>query len=546
MSVDDPHGFSDRLQRLLTEDIPALDNVNDKRVLRKYIKKLRKKQSEGTVYNNAMRVQTLAQHLDTPFVDATEGEIEEVIDKLSRERDWSDGTERNYGKAVRAVIDKLQDKTKIDWGFVAEPEYIELTAADAQSKITEEDVFDREQVRVMVEEAARNERDRVLLGLLLDLGLRIAAICTLRIQDYEYLQEDGVGTIQLNDDAVGTKGAEGKVHVTTWSTPYLERYVSGDHPRPNDDDAPLLHKQKWSEDDPEDDGSLSPPVVRRRLRRITEDFEEIPDDKVNPHTFRHTAVTLWAKRGLSDREIVHRAGWSRESGQLERYEHLTDKDINDEILREHGIEPSEDATPLLADCPQCGAKVEPVMTYCARCGQNLDIVREHPQWFRDIRAALGDDDDLIEYFLEHPHQIKADQHDLPVRLHSRLQKRLQEHTDETGKAAVGESFIDGRATEEEALRQLAENSDDFELPEQFQGDEEDNVPDGNVEFQIRDKTEGTLTVVEVPAEEVYDILDDIADIERITDTEYVVYDDDGSAIRILSILEEETMDIDDE
>jgi len=546
MSVDDPHGFSDRLERLLIEDIPELSHSDDKSALRKYIKTIRKIRSEGTVYNNAMRVQTIIQSLNTPFADATESDIEEQIDQMSADREWSNGTERNYAKAVRAVIRDLQDETKMDWGFTANPEYITLPSANTESPITEDDVFSREQVRVMVEECARNERDRMLFGLLLDLGLRVGAICTLRIQDYSYDEEAGHGTIRLNAEAGGTKGAEGNTQVTTWATPYIERYLSGDHPRPNDDDAPLLHKQTWDEDDPDDDGSFTPPVVRRRIRRITEDYDEIPDEKCNPHTFRHTAVTMWAKRGLSDREIVHRAGWSRESGQLDRYEHLGDKDINDEILRGHGIEPEDDAPPLLADCPQCGASVEPVMTYCARCGQNLDIIREHPQWFRDIRAALGDEDDLVEYFLEHPHQIKEDQHDLPVRLHSRLQRRLQEHVDETGDAVVGESFIDGRATEEEALRQLAENSDDFELPERFQGNDEDEVPDGTVEFQIRDKNEGTLTVVEVPAEDVYDILDDIADIERITDTEYVVYDDDGSAIRILSILEEETMDIDDE
>lgn len=528
MSVDDPHGFGRRLDKLLSEDIPTLVRSKDKRLLREYIKLLRKSQSDGTVYTNANHVRNIMMRLDVSFTDATEDQICNVIDDISIEKDWTDGSQRNAEKAARAVIKKTVEQSKRDWDFTADPEYITITKDDSGGKITEDDVFDREQVRLMVEEVARNERDRVMFGLLLDLGLRIAGVCSLRVDDYSYDEEQGIGKLQLNPRATGTKGAEDRVQVVTWSTPYIQRYLRGDHPRPDDKGAPLLHKTKGWKNDPEDDGSMSPPVFRRRLRRITADYDEIPDDMVNPHAFRHTAVTLWAKRGMSDREIEHRAGWARESGQLDRYEHLSDDDVNDDILRSHGIEPESRAIPELDFCPQCAVQIEPVMTYCANCGQRLDIVREKPQWFQDLRENLGDDDSLVEYFLENQHQLKESVEDLPQRLYSRLQMRGKMHMGESDEATIGESFIDARQPVSKIEEELEEKMDGFSSnrPDPDELDE-------SVIIDIEDGPE-----IEVPASQIVDIWDEVARVERITETELVAYDNDGSAIKVISVLDE--------
>ncbi|WP_394742986.1 tyrosine-type recombinase/integrase [Natronococcus roseus] len=522
MSVDDPYGYERRLQRLLTEDIKELDKP-DQKLLRLYIKKMQKQQAKGTVYNNAMRVKVVMGQLDTPFVDADAGDIEQAIDDLQLEREWSDGTARNYGKSARSFIKNLEkhtEKRKRDWAFEANPDYITLHKDDSGGKITEEDVFDREQVRLMIEECARNERDRVLFGLLLDMGLRIGAICSLRRGDYRYQQDEGIGILSINDEAEGTKGADGPTHVTTWSTPYLQRYINGDHPRPDDPGAPLLHKQNWDEENEDDDGSMQPPVVRRRLRRITADYDEIPDEKINPHTFRHTAITRWAQRGLSDREIVHRAGWTRESRQLDRYEHLTDKDINNEILRRHGIEPAEKAIPLLDDCPQCGISIEPIMSFCANCGQNLDIVRDKPHWFEDLRDAVGEDDPIIQWLIENPHHLRDEVYDLPHSVYHRVENCVSRYFEETEQSVIGESFIDGTVTsEQKVLDELGiDRASELDEPVTTEIDEE--------QYQI-------------PYSEIHDIQDEIDRFETITDTELIAFGIDGKALKVVSTIPEE-------
>jgi hypothetical protein len=95
MLVDDPHNFSGRLKRLLRDDLPGLERIEDRRILPTYIKKLRKTPSEGTVYNNPMWAQTMMQNLEITFIEATEWDIEAVIDELAEENDWFSGTTRN-------------------------------------------------------------------------------------------------------------------------------------------------------------------------------------------------------------------------------------------------------------------------------------------------------------------------------------------------------------------------------------------------------------------------------------------------------------------
>jgi hypothetical protein len=219
---------------------------------------------------------------------------------------------------------------------------------------------------------------------------------------------------------------------------------------------------------------------------------------------------------------------------LDRYEHLTDDDVNKDILRSHGIEVTEREVPELDYCPQCGIQIEPIMSYCANCGQRLDIVREKPQWFEDLRDELGEDDSLIEYFLQNQHHLVENIEELPQKLYSRVQMYLGSYMEESGKATIGESFIYSRADVQDVEDELSETLDDFTPPERPE-------PEGTVTIETEKGYE-----VDVPASEVAEIWDDIAKLEKLTDTEFIAYDETGSAIQIISILEERHKSEDEE
>jgi len=162
------------------------------------------------------------------------------------------------------------------------------------------------------------------------------------------------------------------------------------------------------------------------MKRLARDYD-IEESKLHPHNLKHAAVTIWALRGLSDREIEYRAGWARESGQLKRYEHLTGEDVNSQILDTFGIEADNDESRTIApieNCPNCNLSVDTGMRYCPQCGQQLEQ-QVFPDWFNEYLDVHGEDDSLAEALLDSPSNIAQDPADLPEFLKSRHQDKIE-------------------------------------------------------------------------------------------------------------------------
>ncbi|WP_255634989.1 tyrosine-type recombinase/integrase [Haloprofundus salinisoli] len=268
-----------------------------------------------------------------------------------------------------------------------------------------------------------------MFAVLIDLGLRIAALCSLRVKDFEFEDGASVGEITLNDEALGQKGSGGRTHVATISSGYIRSYLRSEHPRPEEPEAPLFHKigRHYREDDPSDDGSISPAAFRRRMRRLATNTD-IDFEKLHPHNMKHSAVTIWALRGMSDREIEYRAGWARESGQLKRYEHLTGDNVNSQIIDTLGIEHENDDARTVApikSCPNCNVSIDSSMRFCPQCGQKIDL-EMRPEWFVQYIEEYGEDDDLATTLLNSPSQIVSTPEDLPESHRSRHQDKIEQ------------------------------------------------------------------------------------------------------------------------
>ena len=313
---------------------------------------------------------------------------------------------------MRSLLEDIEEDVAADKNDIS------LSEDDSGGKIDEEDILSLEEIRTLIIDASNRIRDRAMFAVMFDLGLRIGAVCSLRVRDFDYEEGDSVAEITLNDDAFGQKGSGGRTHIATYSAGYIRNYLRTEHPRPDDPDAPLFHKigRHYDSSDPNDDGSINPTIFRRRMKRLAEGTD-IDPEKLHPHNMKHAAVTIWALRGMSDREIEYRAGWARESGQLKRYEHLTGDDINAQILDTFGVERAERGGRTVApidNCPNCGMAVDSGMRYCPQCGQQIDI-SVLPNWFETLREELGDEHDAIERLLDAPSSIPDDPQDLPVR-----------------------------------------------------------------------------------------------------------------------------------
>lgn len=490
-NVNDPNNDKSRLESRI-EDLDDLPR-EDRQLLQYWLTNFRDSNADSTTLSHLGHLLTLHEHLDVPLSEATKFDWTGVVTNLSNERDWTSGTKRNYQKSIRSFLDAVEDDVPAD------KDDIGLAEDDSGGKIDDEDILSIEEVRVLISEASNRIRDKAMFSVLIDLGLRIGALCALRVQDFEYNEGAAVGEISLNEEARGQKGSEGRTQVATFSSGHIRSYLRNEHPRPDDPEAPLFHKigRHWNRDDPDDDGSISPAIFRRRMKRLAANHD-IAEEKIHPHNLKHTAITIWAKRGMSDREIEHRAGWERESGQLKRYEHMTDTEFNNQILDTFGVDADIDGSTSVApidNCPNCNVSVDTGMRYCPQCGQQIEA-EMRPDWFNEYIDVYGEDDELVETLVDSPSQIASKPEDLPESLLSKHQDKIEN--------VVGYS-----------LMTMPSPADD------------DTVP---ISLPYADSDEDRETVVSVPFGVLKDNDDVDLSVSRTNDGLLSLLDDDGNVV----------------
>lgn len=99
--------------------------------------------------------------------------------------------------------------------------------------------------------------------------------------------------------------------------------------------------------------------------------------KFDPHLFRHTRITEWARQGFGDSEIKVLAGWTKASPMLKFYTHLTSKDVNRKMLQRRGLldkkEWVEESKLEPKKCSRCEEINPATAKFCYKCSMALDL-----------------------------------------------------------------------------------------------------------------------------------------------------------------------------
>jgi len=112
-------------------------------------------------------------------------DVDELLFRYKHEREMAEGTLRNYRKPFRKFF-RYHDR---EWAEDIEIGSIPDREVDADKTLTEEEI-------AALRESADHPRNKALLELLIDTGLRISAVGTLRIQDVDL--NGRAGTVTLN------------------------------------------------------------------------------------------------------------------------------------------------------------------------------------------------------------------------------------------------------------------------------------------------------------------------------------------------------------
>jgi len=374
-TIEDIHGFgsqfTNQLQRLAEADI----DEDDRKGIQSFVQHqdVQRSLAKSTLVNDLSDLRLCAQRSEVPLMEMDREDVDALLFEYKHTRELAEGTLRNYRKVLRKFF-RYHER---DWAETIEIGPVPTQEVNADKVLSKEDLS-------ALRDAARNPRNKALIEMLIDTGLRIGALGTLRVGDVDLGPR--AGSVTLNEDADGRKGASGN-RPLTWSKPYVANWLDV-HPRSDDPEAPLFHTFKRQDDDQYGDGSLTYYQLQRLIKQIA-DEAGVDRDKVNPHNFRKTAITRWIREGFSEQEIKHRATWVKDSNQFETYSQVTDEEMNQQILAEYGLaEKDTDHAPELENCPQCQTMLQNDPQFCPGCGLALSQ--------RAATTLEGAEDDLFD------------------------------------------------------------------------------------------------------------------------------------------------------
>ena len=276
-----------------------------------------------------------------------------------------------HGRLKLAVETKVQFKIMVkrfykwlkdpdDEEYPAEVKWIK-TSSRMNNSLLPEDILSEADVKAVMG-VAEYSRDRAFVAMLFDSGGRIGEVLSLQRKNVVF---DEIGAVVVVDGKTGQRRQR-----LILSVPFVAEWLN-DHPdkRP---DAPLWvhHAQGCHEEGP---AALDYYAARKLLQRLKQRVGLTKP--TNPQAFRHARATYLANY-LTDAQLKKIFGWTQNSRMPGRYVHLAGRDVDEALMRVHGMDPKgqeKKAELTVVQCVRCDQKNSSIQKLCTKCGMPLDL-----------------------------------------------------------------------------------------------------------------------------------------------------------------------------
>lgn len=368
-SVEDVTNFSKKLKTALSL-VEKSKNISDddKKSISEFYFSLRR---------NNIKISTQIGHINTlkraydhmgklgikkSFHDIDLFDYDRMLDYFENTCKHKQGTINQFKKTMRKYMKWKHGSNVPQWVLS------EIKLIRAPTPIQPNDIPTREEFTEFLE-AAKNQRDRAIIAVCGNAGIRIGALlsCT-----RSSVVETKHGIILYLSKEGQNKTTPAKGVPLTWSSGELKRWLAV-HPIKDDENAPLwttLRKKKSPSGEMKHE-ALSYGGAYMMFHEIEKQLNH--GKHIHPHTMRHYAVTSWILDGLREQDINYMAGWVKDSKQMiSTYGNFADDDMNDRIFEFYGLKTEDRRQVILKTCPLCGNVLKPDDKFCSQCATALD------------------------------------------------------------------------------------------------------------------------------------------------------------------------------
>ncbi len=303
----------------------------------------------------------MSKELNKDFDKATKEDLKPLVNWIDTRQDMGEWWKHDYKVCLKKFY-KTMYANEDDIAFVPEQVRFIRTTADDKPIADPTSIPKPDDVNKMIQ-AATNTRDKALIRVLFETGMRIGELLKMQIKD-----------IDLSEGFVYCKGSKTKWSNRTIpireSIPLLALWLEN-HPYKNDKEALV-----WVSNQPryvfenDERRKIYTPVGYNTIRDMLLDVAKHAgvDKKVNPHNFRKASATEDGKY-MSYTNLCVIKGWKIGSDQAATYVRPTKEDLRS--AKDNGTEEPKIKTNQPQQCV-CGLVCDPAAKFCLKCGHNLN------------------------------------------------------------------------------------------------------------------------------------------------------------------------------
>lgn len=251
--------------------------------------------------------------------------------------------------------------------------------------LVKEELLSEEDVTKLLEHA-KCLRDRAIISLLFEGGMRIGELLRIRLRDVHLYE------VPAKVVLYASKTDTWRTIAIVTSVPDLKSYL--DTRRELQPDDIIWRGERYTRNGAEYH-PITHDTVRCAIARAAKEASIFK--KCNPHAFRHASATINAK-WMKEMELKKFYGWSPFSTETGTYVSLADSDVYDAVLRKNGLPvtpksiESQFTVWICTTCSNGEDKIKNAVEarFCSRCKSPRDVktVVKYDEEMRELREQV--------------------------------------------------------------------------------------------------------------------------------------------------------------